>query len=490
MKFLDRKSRIRNGFIGVVVASLAVGLAQSFTSVPMLFATPVYYAEFADAGGLKAGDKVQIAGVDIGLVRSLRLDGAEVLVGFTMGDKRIGIQSHAAIRTDTILGRRNMAIDNHGAHLLQPNGVIPIGQTTSPYQLPEALTDSTRAISGWDIDTVRQSLKVLSDTMDQTSPNLSAALDGVKRFSDTIGNRDAEIDRLLSSANKIAGILGERGGQFNRLLVDARSLLAAVNARGEAISYLLERLDAVSIQVEGLIKDNPGINAVLQQLRVVTGILRKRKIDLHDTVVELGRLLIQENEVYASGPFLKGLMVNLVPGQILQPFIDAAFKNRGIDPEEFWRNAGLPAFRFPDPNGTRLPNGAPPPAPPVLEGTPDHPGPAVPPGSPCSYSPAADGIPTPESPLPCAALTQGPFGPTTGQFGAPDVAASVPNPNGPPPSAGVPAAAAPGEPAPNVVGTPVPLPPAPPGGRMQGDAASQTITPPEDPTALPDDGGR
>ena len=57
------------------------------------------------------------------------------------------------------------------------------------------------------------------------------------------------------------------------------------------------------------------------------------------------------------------MVVNLLPGQILQPFVDAAFKKRGIDPEEFWRNAGLPAFRFPDPNGQRFPNGAPPPAP-------------------------------------------------------------------------------------------------------------------------------
>ena len=98
----------------------------------------------------------------------------------------------------------------------------------------------------------------------------------------------------------------------------------------------------------------------------------------------------------ASGPFFKAVMYNLLPYQMLQPWVDAAFKKRGIDPENFWRSAGLPAYRWPDPNGTRFPNGAPPPAPPVLEGTPAHPGPAVPPGSPCSYTaPAADGLPRP-----------------------------------------------------------------------------------------------
>ena len=71
------------------------------------------------------------------------------------------------------------------------------------------------------------------------------------------------------------------------------------------------------------------------------------------------------------------MLVNLLPGQILQPFVDAAFKKRGIDPEKFWGDAGLPAWRFPDPNAARFPNGAPAPGPAVLEGTPEHPGPAV-----------------------------------------------------------------------------------------------------------------
>ncbi len=130
------------------------------------------------------------------------------------------------------------------------------------------------------------------------------------------------------------------------------------------------------------------------------------------------------------------MIANLLPYWILQPFVDAAFKKRGINPEEFWRNAGLPAFRFPDPKADGFPNGAPPPAPTPLEGTPDHPGPAVAPGSPCSYTPPADGMPRPDDPLPCADLTQGPYGPVPGGFPPPNVATSAPNAHGPQPSPG------------------------------------------------------
>ena len=135
---------------------------------------------------------------------------------------------------------------------MRANGVLPLGQTTTPYQIYDAFFDVTKAASGWDIDTVKRSLNVLSETIDQTYPHLSDALEGVERFSDTIGKRDQQVDQLLANANQIAGILGNRSGQINALLVNAQTLLAAINARGQAITYLLQRVSAFSRTSEGL----------------------------------------------------------------------------------------------------------------------------------------------------------------------------------------------------------------------------------------------
>ena len=118
----------------------------------------------------------------------------------------------------------------------------------------------------------------------------------------------------------------------------------------------------------------PELHHLLQQLRGVTDVLVKHKNDFVSVLGTLRNFTASFCEAVGSGPYFKAMIVNLVPYQILQPLVDAAFKKRGIDPENFWRSAGLPAFRYPDPNGNRFPNGAPPPAPAVLEGTPDLPG--------------------------------------------------------------------------------------------------------------------
>ncbi|HEY2197033.1 MAG TPA: MCE family protein [Mycobacterium sp.] len=469
MRTLEPANRKRIGLMGLIVTVMVVGVGQTLTSTPQLFAAPSYYGQFTDSGQLNKGDKVRIAGVDVGDVEAIKIDGDHVVMKFSTGSNTIGTESRLAIKTDTILGKKVLEIEPRGTQTLRPGAMLPLGQSTTPYQIYDAFFDVTKAAAGWNIDTVKQSLNVLSQTIDQTSPHLSAALDGVAKFSDTIGKRDEQITHLLAQANQIASILGDRSQQVDRLFVNSNNLLAAFNERSRAISALLSNVSTFSAQVENLINDNPNLNHVLEQLRIVSDLLDKRKDDLALTVKNFGKSVTGLNEAVASGPYFKVQLTNLLPYWILQPWVDAAFKKRGIDPENFWRSAGLPAFRFPDPNGTRFPNGAPPPSPPTLEGTPDHPSPAVAPGSPCSYAPTPELLPRPGNPMPCAGIDQnlGPFGPNGPYPALPDVASSPPNPAGLPPTPGIPIAGLPGQVQPDVPGTPVPIAPGPPGARTE-----------------------
>src|SRR6201991_752877 len=100
MRTLEGANRVRNGVMGIIILIIVIGVGQSFASVPMLFATPTYYAQFSDTGGINTGDKVRIAGVDVGDVRSMKIDGDKVVIGFSLGGTQIGTQTRASIRTD------------------------------------------------------------------------------------------------------------------------------------------------------------------------------------------------------------------------------------------------------------------------------------------------------------------------------------------------------------------------------------------------------
>ena len=235
MRTLEPANRVRIGALAIVVVVLVVGVGQSFSSLPMLFATASYYGQFSDSGGLNKNDKVRIVGMDVGTVQDVKIDGDHVVMKFSTGTHTIGTESRLAIKTDTILGKKVLEIEPRGTQTLRPNGTLPLGQSTTPYQIYDAFFDVTKAAAGWNIDTVKQSLNVLSHTIDQTYPHLSAALDGVAKFSDTIGKRDAQLKHLLREARKVASVLGDRSKQINALLVNTKTLLAAFNQRGRAM---------------------------------------------------------------------------------------------------------------------------------------------------------------------------------------------------------------------------------------------------------------
>lgn len=114
--------------MGIVVALLVVAVGQSFTSVPMLFAKPSYYGQFTDSGGLHKGDRVRIAGLGVGTVEGLKIDGDHIVVKFSIGTNTIGTESRLAIRTDTILGRKVLEIEPRGAQALPPGAFCRLGK--------------------------------------------------------------------------------------------------------------------------------------------------------------------------------------------------------------------------------------------------------------------------------------------------------------------------------------------------------------------------
>ena len=131
-----------------------------------------------------------------------------------MGSERFGTEA-GCDPTDTILGKK-VSNSSRAATRCAAGATLPVGQSTTPYQIYDAFFDVTKAAQGWDIDTVKQSLHVLSQTIDQTYPHLSPALEGVEKFSATIGKRDEEVKHLLGQANKVASILGDRSDQIDR----------------------------------------------------------------------------------------------------------------------------------------------------------------------------------------------------------------------------------------------------------------------------------
>lgn len=98
------------------------------------------YAEFEDAGGIKAGADADIAGVSIGKVKSVRLDNYQALVEFTI-NKNVKIQadSIASIKTKGLIGEKFVEITPGASDKILQNG-DRIRETESAIDIEELIS--------------------------------------------------------------------------------------------------------------------------------------------------------------------------------------------------------------------------------------------------------------------------------------------------------------------------------------------------------------
>ncbi|WP_123025512.1 MCE family protein [Mycolicibacterium stellerae] len=328
--------------IGAIGLALTIGIvigAVQYDKLP-IFQGREYSGYFAEVGGLTTDDDVQVSGFTVGKVKSIELDGPRVLIKFTVDRKiRLGDRTEAAIKTRGLLGTKMLEVTSRGTG--QQEGTIPLDRTTSPYQLPDALGDLAMTISGLNTNQLSDSLRVLSDTFADTPPQLRIAVEGVARFSETLNERDADLRGLLTNANKASTVLAERSDQVVSLIGNTNALLAELEGQSAAVDQIAGNVSALSRQLQGFIADNRDtMRPALDKLNGVLTILDNRKERLQRSIKLLGQYSMSLGESVASGPFFKTYVANLLPGQFLQPFIDAAFSDLGLDP-----NVLLPSER-------------------------------------------------------------------------------------------------------------------------------------------------
>jgi phospholipid/cholesterol/gamma-HCH transport system substrate-binding protein len=340
MKPFSERNPVKLGLVGAVVVSAVVIGSLQFKSLPFISHGETYSAYFADAGGLKTGAAVQVAGFQVGEVRSISLQDSHALITFDVSDDvRVGDRSEAAIKTKALLGSKTLEITPRGEG--RQRDIIPLERTTSPYQLPDALGDLSATISGLNTDQLSSSLSVLAETFANTPPQLQAAVQGVARFSQTLAERDVELRSLLSNANKATGILAQRSNDIVGLVHNTNALLAELESQSSALDQLSNNFAAMAQQLKGLIADNRAtLKPALDRLNGVLTIIDNRKGRIQEALKGLRDYATSLGESVGSGPFFKAYLANLLPGQFVQPFVDAAFSDLGLDP-----NVLLPSQR-------------------------------------------------------------------------------------------------------------------------------------------------
>lgn len=329
--FSERNPLVVGG-IGVAATLGVVLLSLTYDKLPFIPQGKDYSAYFAEAGGLQPDDEVRVSGYRVGQVSSVDLDGPRVLVKFHVADNiRLGDRTEASVKLKNVLGSKSLEVEPRGTGQL--SGPIPLDRTTPAYELPDALGDLSNTVSGLNTDQLSKSLAVLAHELSDTPPDLKVAVQGVARVSQTLDERDAQLRNLLKNANKVTKVLSERSDEVVNLVVNTNALLVQLKTQSRALDQVSNSLAALGQQLEGVIAENrTTLRPALDKLNDVLTIVDNRKERVQKALKGLDVYALGLGESVGSAPGFKAYISNLFPGQFVQPFVDAAFSDLGLDP--------------------------------------------------------------------------------------------------------------------------------------------------------------
>ncbi|MBB6627286.1 MCE family protein [Nocardioides sp. KIGAM211] len=303
------------GAVSMAVIALMILGAFKAQDLPLIGGGDTYTAAFSESGGLKANDEVRIAGVRVGKVEKVALQGDHVEVTFRVKtDSEFGDATQAAIKVKTLLGAMYLSLEPAGSGQLDAGSEIPIERTSSPYDVVDAFSGLADTAEKIDTDQLTKSLTTLADLTRNTPEEFKGALDGVSALSANIAGRDAQINSLLGNLKRVSSTLNERDDDIIGLMKDSDVLFRALVKRRVAIHNLFVSTSTLSKELTALVQQSRAdLRPALTHLDNVVQVLNKNEDNLDNSL----RLMAPFYRVFANtlgtGPWFDTYIQNLPP---------------------------------------------------------------------------------------------------------------------------------------------------------------------------------
>jgi phospholipid/cholesterol/gamma-HCH transport system substrate-binding protein len=292
--------------IGIVVVSLIAGATLAAVALDAgLFAHRyTVLARFEDTAGLKAGDKVRVAGVPSGEVGGIhQQDGAvEVELEVDEGVELSG-DTRAAIVVETLLGQKyvRLTTGDDWAHPLADGDVIT--DTRTPTEVLDLQNVGTPLLEESDGQALNDLMRSLSDVTEGKREQVRQIIEGLDRLTSAVNERQAEARSLIDSAAVLGSTLAERDADLLNAIDNLNVVVGSLAERRTELVRLLDATAAAAGATADLVGDNrERLDAVLDELHADLQIVGRHQVDLAESIAYLGVAVEGFASIGYSGP--------------------------------------------------------------------------------------------------------------------------------------------------------------------------------------------
>lgn len=238
----------------------------------------VYQAQFTNITGLKNGDFVRIAGVEVGKVKKITLLPDTTLSVEFGTDQSVVLTegSRVAIRYDNLIGDRYLGLEEGvgGTNTLRPGATIPLDRTEPALDLDALIGGFRPLFRALDPEQVNALSGQLIAAFEGQGATINSFLAQTASVTTTLADRDQLIGQVINNLNTVLGSLGDESEQFGKAVTSLSDLVDGLAARKTDISTGLAYVNEASGTVADLLfQARPPLKEVVAENDRASGIV-------------------------------------------------------------------------------------------------------------------------------------------------------------------------------------------------------------------------
>ncbi len=277
---------------------------------------------FADSAGLRKGDLVRMAGVDVGTVTGVNPDFEQghVVVTWKVDDGvELGPQTTAEISLATLLGGKFLRLAGpveppFMSSLPAERRRIPLERTTVPASVQEVLDNASRAVQALEVDDLNLLVNELADVTLDTGDEAGALLADLATVSAAVNQRQAEVTELVANADAVTAALAAKDQVLVQLVDHANVLLEEIGARRDELATLLgSGSEVVTTLSDLLVAHRADLDAIIGDLHATLEVTHNRLPELNSTLAFVGPTFDAFSTISQQGPWLDSVSYGIGP---------------------------------------------------------------------------------------------------------------------------------------------------------------------------------
>ncbi|MBW3658955.1 MAG: MCE family protein [Actinobacteria bacterium] len=239
-------------------------------------------AVFTDAAGLGTGDFVVVAGIRVGEVLSVEIDGDVARARFTLQSGGVPKDSTASIIIRNTLGKRAIRLEpGNDTEYLAAGDVIPLERTSTPVDLPELGDRSAELLGELNVEALQGLITAVADVTEGNREDVTQLLDGLDKVTKIIADKREELGQLIDRSEVLIDAAASKDQEIVRIIDAFGSTLDTLADRRSDIQRLLSETAAASNITADLIEDRRSqLDRILFELNEDLAIIDAHQVDL------------------------------------------------------------------------------------------------------------------------------------------------------------------------------------------------------------------